>query len=386
MAETTFVLNFTAGTLTYRFGFRPETTLPLPDGLLTENTSLEALTVFPERSEAVAQLPGGRHAVVELRGDASADKLLAGRKVVYLDQNKWSLLDRVRQGSTLPAKQNAAAERLLSMVDQRELVLPASAAHYVETTPLHGEKRVALGATIASLSRGWQMRNPLHVRFEELARDARGEQPAAVEVFAPQVRDVFGSPLSRLDRDPRLPAPFDTLGRDLSPALAVMELLIDPLQVPDEGGAAKAEAWAADLARFGHYMSEERFGPERARQAVLGKLLADLAEEVIGVSEMAGIDPEEIVNRYLGPEDPIGRMPSVSRVRGVLYGRLRNSTQRWEGNDLLDIANLACAAGYADLVVGERQTISYLRQATNVPAGAQLATNLVDAVDLLLAA
>jgi hypothetical protein len=44
---------------------------------------------------------------------------------------------------------------------------------------------------------------------------------------------------------------------------------------------------------------------------------------------------------------------------------------------------LSCAAGYADLVVGERRTISDLRGAREVPRGACLAARLPDAVAIL---
>ena len=382
MPVNAFVMDFAARTLRFGFESGDETTLPLPTELAVR-TNLDRLTVYPRHHEAVVQLPEGTEAVVELRGGVTVDERLAGRGVAYLDQNKWSVLDRFRRGGSLPANEAAAAEELIAMVDERRVVLPASAGNYVETTPLYGVKRVMLGATVVSLSRGWQMRNPLHVRFDELRLDLEDRDPVAAEVFAPQAPDVFGPPLSRLLPDRRLPPPFDTLGRDLSAALSVAEVLIDPARVPDEGDLARVEAWAVDHARFAKWMGDEGLGPERARRAVLGKLLVDLTPEVIRLSQITGLDPREIVDRYLGADDPIARMPSISRVRGVLYGRLRNDGQRWEGNDLLDIVNLACAAGYANVVIGERQNISYLRQAGTVPPGASLVTTLVEGVEQL---
>ena len=72
-------------------------------------------------------------------------------------------------------------------------MLPVSAGNLVETTPLHGERRTVLAATILELSRGWQMRNPLHVRLEEILRAVQGQPPIASEVFAPQADGFFGS-------------------------------------------------------------------------------------------------------------------------------------------------------------------------------------------------
>jgi len=383
MSETSFIIDFAAQAVTLRFESAGVTTLPIPPELAAVETSLERITLYPQRHEAVIRLPEGTDAVVELRGDAAVEELLAGRRVAYLDQNKWSDLDRFRRGVLLPPRDAAAAAELTAMVEERRLVLPASAGHYVETTPLHGDKRVSLAVTVISLARGWQMRNPLHVRFEELRRDLEGRDPVAADVFAPQSSDVFGPPLSRATPDRRLPAPFDTLGRDLPAVLSVTDMLVDREQVPDQGGAERLEAWATDQAKFAKWMGEQGLGPERARRAVLGKLLADLVPELMQLAQISGRDSTEIVDRYLGPEDPIARMPSISRVRGILYGRLRNATQPWEGNDLLDIVNLACASGYADVVIGERQNISYLRQARSVPPGARLATTLAEGVEML---
>jgi hypothetical protein len=56
-------------------------------------------------------------------------------------------------------------------------------------------------------------------------------------------------------------------------------------------------------------------------------------------------------------------MPYGGRLYEVLYHRLRNADDTWERNDLIDMNFLCCAAGYADIVVGEKQTTEYLRRA-----------------------
>ncbi len=66
-------------------------------------------------------------------------------------------------------------------------------------------------------------------------------------------------------------------------------------------------------------------------------------------------------------------MPFLAQMNQLLFARLRNAEQRWEANDLIDIMFLSCAAGYADVLVGERATIGYLRQARAPRASAVLA-------------
>jgi len=93
--------------------------------------------------------------------------------------------------------------------------------------------------------------------------------------------------------------------------------------------------------------------------------------------------PKRVIEYLAGDDDPIARMPFLAQMRQMLFARLRNHTQRWEANDLIDILFLCCAAGYADVVVGERQAIGYLRQARTPRPRARLATTLQEAISML---
>jgi hypothetical protein len=69
--------------------------------------------------------------------------------------------------------------------------------------------------------------------------------------------------------------------------------------------------------------------------------------------------------------------------RAVISARLRSGAASWKGNDLLDLNFLCCAAGYVNVVVGERRTIGDMRTARAVPEGAALACSLSEAVRVL---
>ncbi|MCK8676479.1 hypothetical protein [Streptomyces lichenis] len=57
------------------------------------------------------------------------------------------------------------------LVSERRIVLPASAGHYAETGKrFSNEKRYKLALTILQQSRGWQMRDALEVRRQEIRR------------------------------------------------------------------------------------------------------------------------------------------------------------------------------------------------------------------------
>ncbi|MCP9490590.1 MAG: hypothetical protein MSC31_12035 [Solirubrobacteraceae bacterium MAG38_C4-C5] len=133
--------------------------------------------------------------MVELRlPGEDLDELRAGHPTVYLDQNHWSTLAAARHGHR-PVREGEAeaALRLAELVEAGRILLPVSAGHLVETTPLYGAPRVALAGTVLSLGRGWQMRNPLHVRVEEMFHAVLGVESVAFEVFAPGADGFFSS-------------------------------------------------------------------------------------------------------------------------------------------------------------------------------------------------
>jgi hypothetical protein len=93
----------------------------------------------------------------------------AGRQsvapVVYLDQNHWIDLARASTGSPrLPASKRQACERMIDLARDQRILLPLSAGHVVETAKKGGRQRVDVASTMVTLSRGWQMRSPLHIR------------------------------------------------------------------------------------------------------------------------------------------------------------------------------------------------------------------------------
>ena len=123
--------------------------------------------------------------------------------------------------------------------------------------------------------------------------------------------------------------------------------------------------------------------PVRHFGRVLGRLLDDMTDDLVRVARDASITPEEVIVRLTAADDPLARTPFLAQMRQMLFARLRNAEQTWEANDLVDIMFLCCAAGYADLVVGERRAIGYLRQARQPPPRARLATSLQEAVRAL---
>lgn len=132
-------------------------------------------------------------------------------------------------------------------------------------------------------------------------------------------------------------------------------------------------------------MREHKTPKEHVRLNARARFLNDMAQEIVGAARNAGLDQASL-DRWLadGFEDDLARMPCLGRQYEVIHQRLSNADDRWEGNDLTDINFLACAAGYADVVVGEKKVSEYLRRVTpRVTEGAFVCRRLSDAVEWL---
>jgi len=376
-------------TLSFRSSDGQGRDMPMPADMFPAPTNLQRVELDVDAARLRITMPGER-AMVELRRPGEdLDTLRAGRPTVYLDQNHWSTLAAARHGHR-PVREGEAeaALHLADLVDAGRILLPVSAGHLVETTPLYGAPRVALAGTVLALGRGWRMRNPLHVRVEEILHAVQGVEPVAAEVFAPSADGLFssvGDSGTTPPAKPEMVTALEQIGRLVPDVLGLYDAVVDEQAIPDEGGAAHAaaEGWARGLAELAITLRAADEPASMVRRVAGARMLADMMEDLVRVAHEAGITPEEVIVRLTAADDPVARMPFLAQMRQMLFARLRNADQTWEGNDLVDIMFLCCAGGYADLVVGERRAIGYLRQARQPPPRARLATSLQEAVSAL---
>ena len=113
--------------------------------------------------------PGGESATIEIEPPGAAPQR-AGRRVVYLDQGHWNTLTRrIWEPGSVTRQDGVAADKIIGWARDRRIILPLSSGHVIETTPLYGDKRRRQALAMLDLSRGWYMRNPVHVRYGEIA-------------------------------------------------------------------------------------------------------------------------------------------------------------------------------------------------------------------------
>jgi hypothetical protein len=387
MAVSLLEIDLRERTLTFRSSDGWAIRTSMPSDMFSEPSNLERVELDVESAQLAVSMAGEERAVIEFcRPGQSVEQLRARRPAVYLDQNHWSTMAAARHGHRpVRPQEKQAALRLAELAESGQILLPVSAAHLVETTPMHGAPRVALAGTVLALGRGWHMRNPLHVRVEEMLRAVQGAAvPLAAEVFAPGADRFFASlPGGQVTQSP-VTALEQLLGA-MPAVLGLYEAVIDEQAIHDEGGVAQmaAAGWARNFAELAAELRERNEPAEMVRRAAYANLLIDIKDDILRVALAAGVPPEAVINRLTGGDDPVASLPFLSQMRQMLFARLRNAGQGWEANDLVDIMFLCCAAAYADVVVGERRAVGYLRQAQQPAPKSRLATNLHEALTRL---
>lgn len=355
----------------------------LPERPLAQVGSIRHFRLDFAAGQLILRLPNGRVAPVELTIPGYDDAaLLAGRIVVYLDQNMWSILAAARHGHRQVSKKDAAAAALLSqLVEQRHIVLPASSSHFLETGRHLGPNRVPLASTLLELSRGWQMLHPGMIGLREFSSSLTdGSTLTQTDVFTLRPNAIFLQDFP--PPEPTYPEPLGSVMSQVIAASGTYDAVIES-PIPDEGSAAALQRWVAAQDQVVKMLEKDEASPDFVRRVALARLLADYSEQGI-LRSGPGLGPD-----VFGPDSlkewlpraaaEIGDMPYLGRFWHLTYARLRNGAP-WKPGDLADIHNLAAAAGYATVVVGEKRTIGDLRTAKKVTPGAYLATSLTEGV------
>lgn len=259
-------------------------------------------------------------------------------------------------------------------------------AHFTESATLFGQRRRNLAVTILELSRGWQMRNPVKIRAAEYRASMIGEDPVATDVITLEPGVLLAEGPRRPEMaDMGLPTEMTDLLERATAASAVYSTLLDDEPVDMRDGHAAAERWAADFPRLALYMRREGTSVEQARLNARARFIADQRQDIANAASAERIGQEQF-GTWLADALPaqLAKMPYSGRLAELLFIRLRNAEEKWERNDLNDMNFLCAAAGYADVVVGEKKTSNYLKRANpSVRKGAVVCSRLGEAIEAL---
>lgn len=330
-----------------------------------EASSRIASSVFsPVSSQLVLQTTYQDEIVLEVaqRLDMSP---LAGRPTIYLDQNHWSTLAyaihdprRVRSADEL-----GAAEHLIDLTVRKDVVLPFSSAHLSETCKqANSEDRYRRGLTIAQLSRGWQLRDPLALRRFELRRalTARYRRrlivPPAAVTLEPNAVHADRAALPE-EIDIGLPEDMQWAVHAVRCIGGIVDALLDAEHLP----MPPSSQWAKEMQRFAKFLAEDRTGREMRRRRTHAKFIADLGRELPEEARRAGVTPEELTEwATQHSEADLRAMPALGLFREVMHEKLCDPKLRWGGGDLIDMMYLTAGAAYCDHIVTERAHGSHI--------------------------
>ncbi|HEY5179902.1 MAG TPA: hypothetical protein VIJ07_09060 [Dermatophilaceae bacterium] len=344
-----------------------EARFPLETSPFDDTSALSRLQYTPAFDTLLAVTGTGDDILFELPKQDGTDQL-GGRVVVYLDQNKWSDIAKAMHDPTrVNEEDRLAARQLAEWAHHRRIILPASSGHYYETTKqFDAEERYGLGLTILQLSRGWQMRDPLQVRRDELYTwfrhgSATVAQTRDATVFTLDPNVMHGRVR---DRGPYVaPADFSPDAafqhEALTSAMALIDLMLDSERIkpgPETG-------WAGANQRFSDWLDDEDRDSQQKRKCIDAFLLWDLRTEIAEESHAAGATPEQL-QRWLPIQSAgdIRELHATGLFGEMLHDRHLNKGTKWRPNDLTDMVYLSCAAGYADFVVCENHMGSVLAQ------------------------
>ena len=122
--------------------------------------------------------------------------------------------------------------------------------------------------------------------------------------------------------------------------------------------------WERANQDFTAWLAGESRSSSQKRNSIKGLFLVDLKMEALQAAHESGITPEELaiwLDSYF--EDDVRALGSLGFFYEIYQDKHLDPRTNWSFNDLMDMMELTCAAGYADFVVADRSFTGYARQA-----------------------
>ena len=293
---------------------------------------------------------------------------------LYLDQSHWVALARTWLGR--PARRNedvSTMQQIIELARNGRLALPFCFGRAIETTRIGEQQRVELARAQIELSAGWAVRHVITVREEELRAILAGRPGPLSDVVA------LGPSGLRLPQ----PAPSeDELVGWLGAATSFYDTYLETEALDSVQGRDDAQKWAESM----HSHSQQLAGMSRERRPaeILSIFVADLRPELDAVyrtdSRLFPAGRPELLALI---DEHLAAAPALSWYHDLLAYRLRNSTDKWEGNDLIDMTSLTVAVAYCDFVVAENKIGRFLVRCGHGSPGAVITTSFAQVGDAM---
>lgn len=356
-----------------------EVTAAMSGEVQTLSSEIAASTFDWEKWWVISQTKRGHLIIAEAYSPETADPL-HGRPSVYLDQNHWSTLAKTifDPSSIKESSERKAAQELIHLANDGGIVLPVSSANLRETANLYGDQRYEVGAAIASLSGGWQLRHPLAVWRAEMVRLLAEMNSVPVPEHS-RLPVVTLEPHAFLDGDVRAHAmasdEVELFILAISSPGVILEVLLDPQQ----SERSDPDSWVSSNKEFSNQLATSNYTKYQKQQAAYARAWEENRSLVQTALKVLNLDESE-QSSVPKPKDIQGyfaRMPALGLFTKLMVMRQINASHKWRANDLTDLIFLSCASGYTDYVAAEKHTGTQLRQfQRTVSTGTKVHTKL----------
>ncbi|WP_235735344.1 hypothetical protein [Nocardioides alcanivorans] len=287
-----------------------------------------------------------------------------GRASVYLDQNRWrTVSDALHNPERVKnEEERRAALDLIRLAVDGGIVMPLSMGHALETAGLHGDRRYEIGVTMAHLSSGWQIRNPVDLWKHEAELSIRTH--LGLMDGAPVIHPIVTEPGALYGSDTSLGITDETPDQDKFMAMLTMpNVLLSMLVEPEQTPKHPLTTWIDHHARITTQIHAEGMPKDQRRRLARRRywnenigFYAAAYRRLTNSADFPTFSDRELVTLLAGS-------PMVGLVSELFVRRFIDHQSKWRRNDLIDMFHLSTAAAYADYVCAETHTGTQLRDA-----------------------
>lgn len=301
---------------------------------------------------------------------------------VYLDQNKWVDLARAATGHRLGARFEDALAMARAGVAAGTVSFPLDMYRYWETSKRQNDRsRDDVVNVMRELSRQHTMAVPLGVLDQELdlalqRRFGRPEHPRRQQVFGIGMRHISEGRLDWPELDlSALPDGGASVPAGLRAQLkATLDESIEEALLragPDTFRGVGFDTASDHGQKFVDF--ENLLAAEIAKHGLTGDAIdqvvrsadfGDIRPAVVDALGRLGMTYDEFIHSLTVGElmSFIDDLPTRYVTNVMRSAKHRQTQQKWEPNDFVDIVALPVAAVYCDVVITEKQWIHRLRQ------------------------
>jgi hypothetical protein len=297
----------------------------------------------------------------------------------YLDQNKWIDLARADHGRPLGQRFRDFLDLAGAAVERTRVSFPLSLYHFMELSHRQDwSSRIQVAETMLKLSQWHTIANPRDLLAAEIDhalqdRFGRPAVPTRINAFGVGPDHALGRELSAYE--PPEEAPLSVEQRQFAQAIGTnLKRVAILLGAPPgfEAPGYDANAHRAVGERFATEQEELRAirKPEgwhrgdQGRRATSVDTFSEFERSFTAALQRAGLHWGHLYDLGReGMDDLIRAVPIVFAHRELRHLRHEASQQAWAAGDLADLAALAPAVVYCDVVVTERQWCALIKRA-----------------------